>query len=97
MDHIHLADGLRLRFPSRSKDFDQGVEIGIIATLMSQECPEFNRRISSANLGQIRAVAEQFGYRLIEGATVGEWIELSFYDRTARPRLRVVHSQGERL
>ena len=34
MHHIHLAEGMRLRFPARSADFDQGVEIGIVAALV---------------------------------------------------------------
>jgi len=92
MHHIHLAEGLRLRFPARSVDFDQGVEVGMLAALMSQDVSEFRRRISKANLGQVRAVAEQFGYRLIEGEEVEEWVEITFYSRAARPRLRVVHS-----
>jgi hypothetical protein len=92
MHHIHLAEGMRLRFPARSVDFDQGVEVGMLAALMSQNMAEFSRRISNANLGQVRALAEQFGYRLVEGAADDECIEINFYNRTARPRLRVVHS-----
>jgi len=94
MHHIHLAEGLRLRFPARSADFDQGVEVGMLAALMSQDVSEFSRRISKANLGQVRAVAEQFGYRLVEGETVDDCVVLTFYSRAARPRLRVVHSAG---
>ncbi|WP_230529917.1 hypothetical protein [Microvirga roseola] len=94
MHHIHLAEGMRLRFPARSVDFDQGVEIGMLAVLMSQDMPEFSRRISSANLGQVRALAEQLGYRLVEGPAEEEWTEITFYNRTARPRLRVVHSRA---
>jgi hypothetical protein len=92
MHHIHLTEGVRLRFPARSEDFDQGVEIGMLAVLMSQDNAEFVRRISGANLGQVRALADQFGYRLVEGPSEGDWVELTFYNRTARPRLRVVHS-----
>ncbi|MXQ14719.1 hypothetical protein [Microvirga makkahensis] len=92
MHHIHLAEGLRLRFPARSIDFDQGVEVGMLAAFMSQDIAQFSRRISKANLGQVRAVAEQFGYRLIEGASVEDCVELTFYSRAVRPRLRVVQS-----
>lgn len=91
MHHIHLAEGLKLRFPARSADFDQGVEIGILAALMNQDIAEFSRRISSVNLGQVRALADQFGYRLVEGEAEGDCVALTFYNRTARPRLRVVH------
>ena len=66
MHHIHLAEGMRLRFPARNADFDQGVEIGIVAALMSQDLTEFTRKISNDNLGQVRALVEQFGYRLVD-------------------------------
>jgi hypothetical protein len=92
MHHIHLAEGMRLRFPARTADFDQGVEIGIVAALMSQDLTEFTRKISRDNLGQVRALVEQFGYRLVEGAEDGDLIEINFLSRAARPRLRVVHS-----
>ena len=92
MHHIHLAEGMRLRFPARSADFDQGVEIGIVAALMSQDLTEFTRKVSRDNLGQVRALVEQFGYRLVEGSEEGDFIEINFLGRTARPRLRVVHS-----
>ena len=58
MRHIHLDDGLRLRFPARSEDFDQGVEIGMVAVLMDQGMREFSRWISRGNLGQIEAIAK---------------------------------------
>jgi hypothetical protein len=92
MHHIHLAEGMRLRFPARSADFDQGVEIGIVAALMSQDLTEFSRKVSRDNLGQVRALVEQFGYRLVEGSEDGDFIEVNFLSRTARPRLRVVQS-----
>jgi len=92
MHHIHIAEGVRLRFPARSVDFDQGVEIGMLAVLMSQDTAEFSRRISNANLGQARALAERLGYRIVEGPADEDWVEVTFYNRTARPRLRVIHS-----
>jgi hypothetical protein len=92
MHHIHLAEGMRLRFPARGADFDQGVEVGIVAALMSQDLTEFTRKISRENLGQVRALVEQFGYRLLEGREDGDFVEINFLSRTARPRLRVVHS-----
>ena len=93
MHHIHLTEGTRLRFPARSADFSQGVEIGMLAALMSQDVAEFTRRISSANVGQARALAEQLGYRMVEGSADEEWVEINFCTRAVRPRLRVVHSR----
>ncbi|ANY81598.1 hypothetical protein BB934_05450 [Microvirga ossetica] len=96
MRHIHLDDGLRLRFPGRSEDFDQGVEIGMIAVLMDQGFPEFSRWIARATLSQVQAIAKQMGYRIEEDGGDEEWVEVTFlYGTTkAKPKLRLVHSAG---
>ncbi|HZH12150.1 MAG TPA: hypothetical protein VEZ24_17495 [Microvirga sp.] len=96
MRHIHLDEGLRLRFPGRSEDFDQGVEIGMIAVLMDQELLEFSRWISRANLGQVEAIAKQMGYRVIEAGGDEEWVDITFRHNSvkAKPNLRLVHSAG---
>jgi hypothetical protein len=94
MRHIHLADGLRLRFPGRSEEFDQGVEIGMLAVLMDLGDREFRRWISSANLAQARALAKQLGYHVVEGASDDEWTELVFRYGPARPKLQLVHSRA---
>lgn len=92
MRHIYFGDGLRLRFPGRSEDFDQGVEIGMIAVLMDQGMREFSRWISRANLGQVEAIAKQLGYHIVEGGGDGDWVDLTFRLGQAKPKLRLVHS-----
>jgi hypothetical protein len=94
MRHIHLADGLRLRFPGRPEEFDQGVEIGMLAVLMDLGEREFSRWISAANLEQARALAKQLGYSVVEGHGDTEWVELTFRFGPARPTLKLVHSAG---
>jgi len=94
MRHIHLTDGLRLRFPGRDEEFDQGVEIGMLAVLMDLGTREFTRWISSDNLEQARALAKQLGYHVVEGTSDTEWTELVFRTGSARPQLRLVHSAG---
>ena len=96
MRHIHLDDCLRLRFPARSEDFDQGVEIGMIAVLMDQGIREFSRWISRGNLGQVEAIAKQMGYHTVEGNGDAEWVDLTFRHGVAKaqPKLRLVHSAG---
>jgi len=94
MRHIHLDDGLRLRFPARSEDFDQGVEIGMVAVLMDQGTREFSRWISRGNLGQVEAIAKQMGYHIVEGNGDDEWAEVTFHygQAKSKPHLRLVHS-----
>ena len=94
MRHIHLDDGLRLRFPARSEDFDQGVEIGMLAVLMDQGAREFTRWISRTNLDQARAIAKQLGYHVVEGDGGSDWVSLCFRQGHAKPALRLVHSAG---
>ena len=47
---INIQDDLRIRFPARDKVFAEGVEIGMLATLMSLGGREFGRTISKVNL-----------------------------------------------
>jgi hypothetical protein len=94
MRHIHMDDGFRLRFPGRTEDFDQGVEIGMLAVLMDHKTAEFRRWISKANREQAVALAKQLGYHVIEGHEDQEWIDLVFRNGPARPQLKLVHSVG---
>jgi hypothetical protein len=94
MRHIHLTHGLRLRFPGRNEDFDQGVEIGMLAVLMDLGTREFSRWISSENLDQARALAKQLGYNVVVGDSDADWTELVFRSGVVRPQLRLVHSVG---
>jgi hypothetical protein len=92
---IHVEDGLSLRFPNRDKDFDEGVEIGILAVLMSSGARGFTHWVSSANVEQVRALAEGMGYRLTEGEADGPLTEVIFRTGRARPTLTLVHSRIE--
>jgi len=94
MRHIHLDNGLRLRFPGRGEEFDQGVEIGMLAVLMDSGLPEFSRRIGRDNLDQVRAIARQMGYYVVEDQEQDGFVDLTFRHGSARPKLKVVHSAG---
>lgn len=83
-----------MRFPGRPEEFDQGVEIGMLAVLMDLGEREFSRWISSANLDQARALAKQLGYSVLEAQGDAEWTELTFRFGPARPKLKLVHSAG---
>jgi hypothetical protein len=85
---------LRLRFPGRSEEFDQGVEIGMLAVLMDQGETNFSRWISRDNVDQVRALAKQLGYHIVEGGGDEKWVDLTFRQGRARPALRLVHSVG---
>lgn len=94
MRYIHLEDGLRLRFPARTEEFNQGVEIGMAAVLMDQGADGVSRWISRGTLGQLEAIAKQFGYRIETGNGDESWVEVTFrYGLAkARPHLKLVYS-----
>lgn len=90
MRHIQVEDGLRLRFPGRGEDFDEGVEIGLLIASLAGGGTEFARRISSPNIEQARDVARQFGYRARIVDVDGAFSELSFFIGRRRPALTLV-------
>jgi len=92
MRQIHLTDGTRVRFPGRTEEFDQGVEIGILAVLMDFGTPEITRTISASNLEQARALADKLGYRLLEGVGADGLTTVILRRAQVRPVLKLVHS-----
>ncbi len=95
MRRIHVEDGLSLRFPGRDEDFNEGVEIGILAMLMSSGQRGFTHWVSSANVEQAREIAGKMGYRLTEGHRDGGLTEVILRTGRARPTLTLVHSRAE--
>jgi len=93
MRKIELVEGLRVRFPGRSSEFDEGVEIGVLAALMSIGERAFSRRVAVNSAAQARSVAEALGYTVALEDTDGGWVELSFSYGKPKPVLRLVHSR----
>ena len=92
MRQIHLTEGTKVRFPGRTEEFDQGVEIGILAVLMDFGMPEITRAIARTNLEQARALADKLGYRLLEGAATDGLTTVVLRRAQVRPALKLVHS-----
>ena len=88
---INIQDDLRIRFPARDKTFSEGVEIGMLATLMSLGWREFERSISMVNLDQARSLGEKLGYH-VTGVTDEEpgFVRITLRDRSLRPKLKLV-------
>ena len=56
MRHLYVQPDLRVRFPGRSEEFNQGVEIGMVALLMSMGQPNFVRWLSAESVDQARQI-----------------------------------------
>ena len=90
---INIQDDLRIRFPARDKVFAEGVEIGMLATLMSLGWKEFGRTISKVNLDQARSLGEKLGYHLAaveDDAEDSTFLRITFRDRKQRAKLKLV-------
>jgi hypothetical protein len=88
---IHLEQDLKLRFPGRPAEFDEGVEVGMVAALMALGGGPFSRRLSPTSLDQVRALAGKLGYHIV--ATLGDdAVEVTFKPGPERPKLSLVHS-----
>lgn len=95
MRTIHLEEGLRLRFPGREGEFNEGFEIGMIATLMSLGHAEISRRLSAQSVEQAEILAHKFGYHLAEQRQLEEGVQITFRFGRARPKLRLVHCRED--
>ena len=91
MRHIHVEDGLRLRFSGRSEDFNQGVEIGVLCAGMAAGQREFTLTLASDTVEQARALAARMKYRVHVVHADETWAEVMFLTG-GRPRLSLVHS-----
>lgn len=92
MRRIEIETGLSLRFPGRSAEFDEGVEIGLLAANLAMSRAEFTLHLSPATLDQARALAERFGYRVHTCSADDERIEVVFLTGRRRPKLTLVTS-----
>lgn len=90
MRHIHVEQGLRLRFSGRSEEFDQGVEIGLLCAGMAAGQREFTLTLASDTLEQARALAARMNYRVHVVHTDETWTEVMFLTGTRRPKLSLV-------
>ena len=103
--HIQIAEGFRVRFPSRSADFAEGVEIGVLTTLLDIGLVEFDRVISVGAKPQAITLAEALGYSVTEGSVTDGLVSITFRQKgyTAAPErkrpnfLKLVYSSDSGL
>jgi hypothetical protein len=90
MRFIEIQPDLRVRFPGQSEEFSLGVEVGVLATLMSGDLREFTHMISPLNVDQVRELAERFGYQIFVGVSAEEKVCVTLARGFRKPALRLV-------
>lgn len=93
MRSIEVADKLKVRFPGRGSEFDEGVEVGLVAALMGLGHPEITRRVALTTVEQLTALSEKLGYYISQEVRNADHAEVTFLSLRGRSRLRLVHSQ----
>ena len=91
MRQIYVDEEIRIRFPQRGTEFDDGVEIGILVLMMTQGETVIERWVSSSCFPQVQALAPQFSYRVTAGGESPDGkVLLTLTSSRVRPRLRIV-------
>lgn len=87
---VEIEPGLRLRFPHRSAEFREGVEIGVLAATIATGAVPFDHPVSAENLDQARDLASSMGYRAVVIGEVDGIVTLLITRRSMKPKLAVV-------
>ena len=94
MRRIQVEDGLSLRFPGRGPEFDEGVEIGVLAAHLAARQAEFTLCLADSSLDQARALADRFGYRVHACPVDDGRSAMTFLTGRRRPKLTLVRSNA---
>jgi hypothetical protein len=87
---IEIEQDLRVRFPGRGPEFDDGVEVGIIAAHLALGVRRVERQVSASVLAQLESLARAMSYRVVVTGTAGEALDVAIERVDARPALRIV-------
>ena len=87
---VEVEDGLRVRFASRSAEFDQGLEVGIAAAMMASGAVSFDRTVAPDTVEPIRILAQQLHYRVVASPAKDGRVRVTVMQTSSRPTLRVV-------
>jgi hypothetical protein len=90
MRRIEIVDGLTVRFPNRSEEFLEGVEIGLLAAALALSPVRHAVDIAQGALAQATDFARSLGYRVVEGPAAEGRVALTLLRADVRPALRVV-------
>jgi hypothetical protein len=92
MRSIYVEHGLRVSFPGRDEEFDQGVEMGIAIALMAAG-HNFTVWLSTDNLEQANELAARMNFHTVPLGVCGQSRQIAFR-RGLRPiHLKLIASQ----
>lgn len=91
MRRIEIADGLSIRFPNRSEEFIEGVEIGLLAAALATKPARHAADLTPRSVTQAEAFARSLGYRVVRGPETAEGlVALTCLREDVKPSFRIV-------
>lgn len=90
MRRIEIADGLSIRFPNRSDEFVEGVEIGLLAAALAAHPARHAADLTPGSVAQAEAFARSLGYRVVRGPETGGLVALTCLRQDVKPNFKVV-------
>jgi hypothetical protein len=96
MRSIYVEEGLRVSFPGRDEEFDEGVEMGIAVALMAAG-QNFTVWLSADNIEQANELATRMDFHTVPLGACGETRQVAFRRGLRRPiHLKLVAATNER-
>jgi hypothetical protein len=93
MRDVEVEEGLVVRFPGRSDDFVEGIEIGLLLAALALGAGQVERWMPIATVAQAEALATRMKYFTSLGETYDGLTLLTFSRWAPRPKLKLVHSR----
>jgi hypothetical protein len=87
---MEIEPELRVRFPARGPDFDDGFEVGLVAAQMGMGGRLIERVVGASALPQLTALARAMSYRLVVRPVDADHVAVTAEPTHARPALRLV-------
>ena len=95
MRPIEIEEGVSIRFLSRSDDFSDGFEAGLVAAALATLPHRHDAVIAAGSVPAIAKLARCYGYRLAMGPEENGMARLSLIRADIRPRFHVVASSPQ--
>jgi hypothetical protein len=88
---IHLEESCTVRFPGQPRDFQLGVEVGILLAQVDNGRSISGRWVAADNVPQLRELVAKMGLTMTVGETDGMVTQIAITQKgSARQPLRVV-------
>jgi hypothetical protein len=90
MRRIEIMDGLSVRFPNRSDEFVEGVEIGLLAAALAARPARHAADVTPRSVAQAEAFARSLGYRVVTGPETAGLVALTCMREDVKPSFKLV-------